>query len=222
MFTLDLHILLCYVFSMKNIAILISGSGTNMESLIKKSKNDNLELRFIVITDNKNAKGIEKAKALNIPVYILSNISKGAKMTSENDNELLKILNENNIDLILLAGFMRIINKTIIEKYKWKIINIHPSLLPSFKGKDAQKQAFEYGVKISGCTVHFIDTGIDTGPIIMQKSVDISQCQSIEDVKNTILEKEHELYYEVLKLIDVRGKFVVVGDEAIRVRKIER
>ncbi len=188
-----------------------------MQSIITKSKSNNLPINFIVITDNKNAPGIEKAKNLNVPIFILSNIQNGWKMTKENDNELLDILQKNNIDFILLAGFMKIINKNIIEKYMWKIINIHPSLLPSFKGKDAQKQAFEYGVKISGCTVHFIDTGIDTGPIIMQKAVDISNCKSIDEVKSKILEQEHEIYFESLKLLlsksySIIGRKVVFND----------
>jgi len=193
---------------MKNIAILISGSGTNMEHLISKSKKDNLNINFIVISDKKNIPGIQKAQRINIPVYTLSNMGKNARMTEENDNELLNILKNNSIDFILLAGFMRIINRRIIEKYKWKIINIHPSLLPSFKGKNAQKQAFEYGVKISGCTVHFIDSGVDTGPIILQRSVDISKCIDSNCVKKLILKEEHIIYYKALKKL-LNNKYTV-------------
>ena len=109
---------------------------------------------------------------------------------------------------------MRILPAQVIEEYRWRIINIHPALLPSFKGKDAQKQAFEYGVKISGCTVHFADTGIDTGPVIMQKSVDISHCKSVDEVKSAILVAEHETYYSAFRLL-IEGRLRVEGRKVI-------
>ena len=184
---------------MKHIAILISGSGTNMQSLIEKSIAEALPVDFIVITDNPNAMGIKKAKDMNIPVFILPEMKSGWRMSENDDKNLMNILIENNTDYILLAGYMRLLNKNIIEQYIFRIINIHPSLLPAFPGKDAQKQAFDYGVKISGCTVHFIDNGVDTGPIIEQKAVDISNCKSRDEVQERIIIEEHKLYFKVFK-----------------------
>ena len=184
---------------MKHIAILISGSGTNMQSLIEKSKAEALSVDFIVITDNPNAMGIKKAKDMNIPVFILPEMKSGWRMSENDDENLMNILIENNTDYILLAGYMRLLNKNIIEQYIFRIINVHPSLLPAFSGKDAQKQAFDYGVKISGCTVHFIDNGVDTGPIIEQKAVDISNCKSRDEVQERIIIEEHKLYFKVFK-----------------------
>ncbi|MEO0234099.1 MAG: phosphoribosylglycinamide formyltransferase [candidate division WOR-3 bacterium] len=183
----------------KRVAILISGRGSNMESLLVKSFEEKLQIDFLVISDNPDAEGLKKAEKFDVKTKVLKNLKKGWKIEDEGEVELLEILEDFSPDLILLAGFMRIIPIKIVEKYYLKIVNIHPSLLPSFKGKDAQKQAFEYGVKISGCTVHFVDRGVDTGPIIAQMCVDISDAKSVEDVSKKILEKEHQLYFEVMK-----------------------
>ncbi|MEO0237906.1 MAG: phosphoribosylglycinamide formyltransferase [candidate division WOR-3 bacterium] len=183
----------------KRVAILISGRGSNMESLLVKSFEEKLQIDFLVISDNPDAEGLKKAEKFDVKTKVLKNLKKGWKIEDEGEVELLEILEDFSPDLILLAGFMRIIPIKIVEKYYLKIVNIHPSLLPSFKGKDAQKQAFEYGVKISGCTVHFVDKGVDTGPIIAQMCVDISDAKSVEDVSKKILEKEHQLYFEVMK-----------------------
>ncbi|MEJ5307569.1 MAG: phosphoribosylglycinamide formyltransferase [candidate division WOR-3 bacterium] len=183
----------------KRVAIFISGRGSNMESLLVKSFEEKLPIDFLVISDNPDAEGLKKAEKFNVETKVLKNLKKGWKIEDEGEVELLEILEDFSPDLILLAGFMRIIPTKIVEKYYLKIVNIHPSLLPSFKGKDAQKQAFEYGVKISGCTVHFVDKGVDTGPIIAQICVDISDARSVEDVSKKILEKEHQLYFEVMK-----------------------
>lgn len=183
----------------KRVAILISGRGSNMESLLDKSFKEKLPINFLVISDNPDAEGLKKAEKFNVKTKILNDLKKGWKIENEGEVELLEILENFSPDLILLAGFMRIIPPKIVEKYYLKIVNIHPSILPSFKGKDAQKQAFEYGVKISGCTVHFVDKGVDTGPIIAQTCVDISDAKSVEDVSKRILEKEHQLYFEVMK-----------------------
>ncbi|MEO0304802.1 MAG: phosphoribosylglycinamide formyltransferase [candidate division WOR-3 bacterium] len=183
----------------KRVAILISGRGSNMESLLVKSFEEKLQIDFLVISDNPDAEGLKKTEKFDVKTKVLKNLKKGWKIEDEGEVELLEILEDFSPDLILLAGFMRIIPIKIVEKYYLKIVNIHPSLLPSFKGKDAQKQAFEYGVKISGCTVHFVDKGVDTGPIIAQMCVDISDAKSVEDVSKKILEKEHQLYFEVMK-----------------------
>lgn len=214
---LILTILLYYAktIPMKHIAILISGSGTNMQSLIKKSKTEELPVDFIIITDNPKAIGINKAKDMNIPVFILPDMKPGWRMSENDDKNLMNVLIENNTDYILLAGYMRILNKDIIEQYIFRIINIHPSLLPAFQGKDAQKQAFDYGAKISGCTVHFVDNGVDTGPILEQKAVDISKCNSRDEVQERIIIEEHKLYFEVFKNL-INRKYSIKSRNVIK------
>lgn len=202
---------------MKNIVILISGSGTNMESLIAKSRAQGMDVRFTVICDNPSAKGISRARKLGVETIIADRLSESPCMNSEDEEIFMDLLSGINPDFILLAGFMRIISAGIIEHYKNRIINIHPSLLPSFKGRDAQRQAFDYGVKVSGCTVHFIDSDVDTGPVIMQECVDISGLRSHEEVREKILRSEHILYFKALKLLlsgnyTIKGRRVIIDD----------
>lgn len=199
---------------MKNIAILISGTGTNMQALVKKAIADKVNADFHVISDNGNAGGLAKAEQLGIKTHVLKTTVPGWKMTEENTSELLMLLKMISAEYILMAGFMRILPERVINEYRWKIINIHPALLPSFKGKDAQKQAFDYGVKISGCTVHFADTGIDTGPVIMQKPVDISACSTVDEVKSEILTAEHDIYYKAFRLL-IDNNLIVKGNKVI-------
>lgn len=202
---------------MKSIVILISGSGTNMESLIAKSRSQGMDVRFTVICDNPSAKGISRARKLGVETIIADRLSESPCMNSEDEEIFMDLLSGINPDFILLAGFMRIISAGIIEHYKNRIINIHPSLLPSFKGRDAQRQAFDYGVKVSGCTVHFIDSDVDTGPVIMQECVDISGLRSHEEVREKILRSEHILYFKALKLLlsgnyTIKGRRVIIDD----------
>lgn len=199
---------------MNNIVILISGSGTNMESLITKSRAHGLDVRFTVICDNPAASGISRARKLGVETMIADRFSKSPYMNSEDERILMDLLARIKPDFILLAGFMRIVSTGIIEHYKHRIVNIHPSLLPSFKGRDAQKQAFDYGVKVSGCTVHFIDSGVDTGPVIMQECVDISGILSHEEVREKILEREHALYFKALRLL-LSGNYTIEGRRVI-------
>lgn len=199
---------------MKKIAIFISGTGSNMESLISKSRSADLDIDFLVVSDKPDAAGIERAKALGVKVHILPEASDSWRMSSMNEKFIADLLEKESVDFILLAGFMKIVSKKIIDKFKMKIINIHPSLLPSFRGKDAQKQAFEYGVKVSGCTVHFIDEEVDTGPIILQFPADISECKSADEVKNIILNIEHEAYFAALNII-LEGRWRIEGRRVI-------
>jgi len=183
---------------------------------LNKSLENKLDIEFIVISDNPNAEGLLIAERMGVRAIVLKESIKGCKLNEENANEIERIIEENNIYLMLLAGFMRIIPNKLIKKYPMKFINIHPSLLPSFKGKEAQKDAFDYGVKVSGCTVHFIDEGIDTGPIIMQRSVDISSASNAEEVKTLILKAEHNLYFEAMrglleKNYHIEGRRVIFG-----------
>ena len=195
-------------------AILISGRGSNMNAIL--SSHAQSELRNIqpcvVISNNNDAPGLKIAREkFHIPTEVL--IGHGKKGW-EYDKEIVSVLKNYGIfpsnGIICLAGYMRILSKEFVRRYKFRILNVHPSLLPSFKGLNAQKQAFDYGVKISGCTVHFIDDDVDTGPIIIQESVPIYESDTEEDLSNRILKIEHKLYPLAIKLFS-DGKLQLDG-----------
>ena len=174
---------------MKNLAIFASGNGSNFETIAKEIPVS------ILVCDNPNAKVIERAERLGIETYIVD--TKKSKELFE--TEILEKLKKHNIQFIALAGYMRLIGKTLLNAYENKIVNIHPSLLPSFKGTDGIKQAFEYGVKYTGVTVHYVDNGMDTGKIIAQSIVPIEEKDTIESLSYKIHKEEHILYVKVLK-----------------------
>jgi phosphoribosylglycinamide formyltransferase-1 len=154
----------------------------------------------VVISSKPNVPGLEKAKKLGIPIEVISNSATGWQY----DKNIVTILKDHQVKpqegLVCLAGYMRILSPEFINLFKMKILNIHPSLLPSFPGLHAQRQALEYGVKVTGCTVHFVDEGIDTGPIIAQSVVHVEDNDTEESLSNKILHKEHELYVDSVKL----------------------
>ena len=171
----------------------------------------------VVISNRKDAIGLEVAKNnFNIPTEIVqSNEKKGW----DYDKEIVSKLRSYNVlpsnGLICLAGYMKIISTEFVNEYKFRIMNIHPALLPSFRGLHAQKQALDYGVKVSGCTVHFVDDGVDTGPIILQQAVDVYTTDTEEDISNRILKLEHKLYPQAVKLfaenkLKVEGRKVII------------
>ena len=195
-------------------AILISGRGSNMNAIL--SSHAQSELRNIhpcvVISNKKDAPGLKIAREkFHIPTEVL--LGHGKKGW-EYDKEIVSVLKNYEIfpsnGIICLAGYMRILSKEFVRRYKFRILNVHPSLLPSFKGLNAQKQAFDYGVKISGCTVHFIDDDVDTGPIIIQESIPIYENDTEEDLSNRILKIEHKLYPLAIKLFS-DGKLQLDG-----------
>jgi phosphoribosylglycinamide formyltransferase 1 len=199
---------------MLNMAILISGRGSNMNAIL--SSHAQSELRNIqpcvVISNRKDAPGLKIAKEkFHIPTEVLLN---HGKKGWEYDKEIVSVLENYGVfpsnGIICLAGYMRILSTDFVRRYKFRILNIHPSLLPSFKGLNAQKQAFDYGVKISGCTVHLIDDDVDTGPIIIQESVPIYESDTEEDLSNRILKLEHKLYPIAIKLFS-DGKLLLDG-----------
>ncbi|MGB9856916.1 MAG: phosphoribosylglycinamide formyltransferase [Dictyoglomaceae bacterium] len=182
----------------KRLGILVSGRGTNLQALINAGRRKNYPAEVVVvISDNPNAFAIERAKRANIPVYVVQR--EEYKTKKEFEEKIKEILFSYNVDLVVLAGYMRIVGKTLLSAFPMKIINIHPSLLPAFPGLNAQKQAWEYGVKYSGCTVHFVDEGIDSGPIIGQKVVPVYDEDTPESLAERILKKEHILLREVVK-----------------------
>ncbi|MCK4890078.1 MAG: phosphoribosylglycinamide formyltransferase [Candidatus Aminicenantes bacterium] len=181
------------------IAILLSGRGSNFEAIYKNSiRKDSLFEIAVVVSDKSKAKGLKTAGDLGIPTHFIRPRDFSSK--DEYEKNLIELFETFKIDLICLAGFMRIISPTLIKKFPGRIINIHPSLLPLFPGLHAQKQALEAGAEISGCTVHFVDEGVDSGPVIMQASVGIEKDDSEESLSTRILIEEHRIYSEVIKL----------------------
>ncbi|WP_319508947.1 phosphoribosylglycinamide formyltransferase [uncultured Methanolobus sp.] len=193
-----------------NIAVLVSGRGSNLQSIIDNIENGYIKSATIsvVISDVGDAYALKRARDHGINDVFID--PSDFSNRQEYEKEILKVLEDNDVDLILLAGYMRLVGKDLIGAYRNRIINIHPALLPSFKGLHAQQQAFDYGVKVSGCTVHFVDEGMDTGPIIIQKCVPVLDTDTADDLAARILEQEHNIFPESVKLF-VEGKLKVEG-----------
>ena len=184
-----------------NLGILISGRGSNMLNLVNASQRGLINSKVkIVISNNKNSSGIDKAKRKNIKTKIIN--QKDYESKKDFENALTNTLKNQNVDLVCLAGFMSILSKKFLKEWHRKVINIHPSLLPSFRGKNAVKQALENRVKTAGCSVHFVDEGIDTGEIISQEKVPVSSNDDEETLGKKILKKEHVLYIKVIKELE--------------------
>ena len=180
-----------------NCAVFISGVGTNFNSILKNSLKKNFPVKVsLLISNNKKAFGLNYAKKNNINFKIID-----SKKTSLFEKKALKMLKLNNIKLICLAGFMKILSKNFIKKFKYKILNIHPSLLPKYKGLSTHKRAIENKEKYSGCTVHYVTSKFDSGKIISQKKVKINKKDSPNTLQKKILKQEHILYPETIKKI---------------------
>jgi phosphoribosylglycinamide formyltransferase-1 len=189
-----------YVVPMKtNIAVLISGSGTNLQSIIDKAETRYLPVEIkCVISDKYDAYGLERARKHGIPAYFVD--PKKYKTRQEHEDSVMAILERHEVELVVLAGYMRILTKHIINQYRNQIMNIHPALLPSFPGTDGYGDAWRFGVKVSGCTVHFVDEGCDTGPIIIQEVNFIRPDDTFDSFKARGLEIEHRVLPEAIKL----------------------
>lgn len=183
----------------KNIAVLISGSGTNLQSIIDKTESGYLPATIrCVISNRMDAYGLIRARNHNIPAYF---IDPGKfQKREEHEEEILKTLTEHEVELVVLAGYMLLLTPHFINRYKNRIINIHPALLPSFPGTDGYGDSWRYGVKVSGCTVHFVDSGCDTGPIILQGVNPIREDDTFESFKERGLSIEHDVLPEAIKL----------------------
>ncbi len=191
------------------IAVLVSGQGSNLRALIDNIKLGKLKAGIeVVLSDNFKANAINIALENGIPAVSLER--SGFSSRKQFEGKMIKILEGYSPDLIVLAGFMRILSKNFIRTFPRKIINIHPALLPAFPGLDSQNQALEYGVKISGATVHFVDEGVDTGPIIIQKSVRVNDTDSRDLLAAKILKLEHKMLTEAIELIR-KEKIVIIG-----------
>lgn len=185
-----------------------------MEAILKAIKRQKIPINpAVVISNNPDAMGLKIAQKMGIKTEVI--VSKNFEGTRwQYDQKIIKVLEKHKVTprngLVCLAGFMRIISPEFISKYKNRIINIHPAILPSFPGLHAQKQALDYGVKFSGCTVHFVDSGVDTGPIILQEIVPVLDSDTEETLSKRILSKEHKAYAKAVKLI-AEGKIKISG-----------
>ena len=182
---------------MKNIAVFASGNGTNFEAIVNAVEKGIIKDACvkILICDKSKAYAIERAKNHNIPTFVFN--AKNYNSKEEFETEIVKILDDLKIDLVCLAGYMRYIGKVLLDNYEGRIINIHPALLPSFKGAHGIQDAFDYGVKVFGVTVHFVDSGVDSGKIIMQRGFEYYG-DSVDEVEEKIHAIEHVLYVEAI------------------------
>ncbi len=189
---------------MKKISIFASGSGSNFQAIVEAVKKGELEADIaLLVCDKLGAYALERAKNEEIPSFVFN--AKGYDSKEAYELEILKNLQKHEVDFIVLAGYMRLIGKTLLDQFEGRIINIHPSLLPAFPGKDAIGQALRAKVKVSGVTVHFVDAGMDTGPIIAQKAIEISEQETKESLQTKIHKVEHELYPKVIQQLIKKG-----------------
>ena len=192
---------------MINIGVLASGRGTNLQAIIEAVKEGKIEGRIsVAISDNRDAFALKRAKQNNIETKYIN--FKNFKNREDYDKKIVEYLKKKDVDLVVLAGYMRILGSYFIKMYKNRIMNIHPALLPSFPGLHAQRQAVEYGVKVSGCTVHFVDEGVDSGPIILQKAVEVKDDDTEELLAERILKEEHQIYPQAIQLFS-QGRLII-------------
>ena len=194
---------------MKNLGILLSGRGSNFTAIATNVSGGKIpNARIAVVISNKaSADGIETAKKLNLTTAVVP--SKG-KDREVHDREVVGALKQHKVDLICLAGYMRLLSPWFVQQFPQRILNIHPSLLPSFPGLEAQQQAFAYGVKVAGCTVHFVDEELDHGAIIVQKTVPVLEMDDEHALAERILEQEHIAYTEAINFV-LQGNYDIVG-----------
>jgi len=197
---------------MKNLGILLSGRGSNFEAIADNVAAGNLDARIaVVISNHTDAPGIESARRRELCALVIP--SKG-KQREEHDREVVAALREHEVDLICLAGYMRLLSPWFVAQFPNRILNIHPALLPAFPGLEAQKQAFEWGVKVTGCTVHFVDADLDHGAIILQKAVRVLDTDDEHTLAARILEQEHIAYSEAIRIV-LEGKYRIEGRRVI-------
>lgn len=201
----------------KRIGVLLSGRGSNFEALadsVVAGRIPNAEIA-IVISNHEGAPGIERARARGIAAEVIP--SKGLERETY-DRQVVELLNRHKVDLVCLAGYMRLLSPYFVAAFPNRILNIHPSLLPSFPGLESQRQALEYGVKFAGCTVHFVDENLDAGPIILQAVVPVSDDDTEATLAAKILQQEHRIYTEAVNLV-LQGGYHVAGRRVIQTPK---
>jgi phosphoribosylglycinamide formyltransferase-1 len=201
---------------MKNLGILLSGRGSNFEAIARNLALGKIaDARIaIVISNRADAGGIAAARELGLAAVVIP--SKG-KAREDHDREVVAALQQHGVDLVCLAGYMRLLSPWFVKQFPHRILNIHPSLLPAFPGLEAQEQAFAYGVKVAGCTVHFVDEELDHGPIIVQKAIPVLDSDDEKTLAARILEQEHIAYSEAIDLV-LNREFRIVGRKFIAVK----
>lgn len=201
---------------MKRLGILLSGRGSNFEAIAKNCATGKLRAEIaVVIANREDAKGIETAEAMGLQTAVIP--SKGVPR-EDHDRRVAERLVAANVDVVVLAGYMRILTAWFIQQFPERILNIHPALLPAFPGLDAQHQAWEYGVKFSGCTVHFVDEKMDSGPVLAQAVVPVFDDDTSETLSARILAEEHRIYSEAIAFV-LEGSFRVEGRRVLRTAK---
>jgi phosphoribosylglycinamide formyltransferase-1 len=199
---------------MIRLAILLSGRGSNFAAIHDAIADRRLEAQIVAVISNRaDEPGIVKAREWCYTAHVIDN--REFPTRADHEREVLKVLAASRPDFIALAGYMRLLSTDFVAAFHHRILNIHPSLLPAFPGVDAQSQAIEHGVKISGCTVHFVDENLDAGPIIVQRSVPVLDTDTAESLSARILEQEHEAYVEALQLL-ASGDYRVEGRKVVR------
>jgi phosphoribosylglycinamide formyltransferase-1 len=187
------------------VGVLASGRGSNLQAILDRSIEGDIDVEVaVVISDVPDAHALERARAVGVPALHVPPGGFRTKLTPEAELRYIEVLEEHQVDVVALAGFMRILHDDFLTRYAGRVVNIHPALLPSFRGLHGQKQALEYGVKWSGATVHFVDAGVDTGPIILQAAVPVRDDDTEETLSARILEEEHRIYPEALQLLAER------------------
>ena len=199
---------------MKNLGILLSGRGSNFVAIADSIAAGRIPNACIgiVISNRADAPGLETARQRGLNALV---ISSNGKPREEHDREVAAALLESKVDLICLAGYMRLLSPWFVQQFPARILNIHPSLLPAFPGLEAQQQAFAYGVRVSGCTVHFVDEELDHGAIIVQKTVPVLDSDDEHTLATRILEQEHIAYTEAIKIV-LEGKFEIAGRRIVK------
>jgi len=198
----------------KRIGVLLSGRGSNFVALadsVAAGRIPDAEVA-IVVSNREGAAGIDKAKDRGIPTRVIP--SKGLEREPY-DRQVVAVLREHKVDLICLAGYMRLLSSYFVASFPNRILNIHPSLLPSFPGLESQRQALEYGVKIAGCTVHFVDENLDAGPIVLQAAVPVHDADTEVTLSERILAEEHRIYSEAVRIV-LEGKFKIAGRRVVQ------
>ena len=198
---------------MKKLGILLSGRGSNFQAIARNVQAGKIPAEIAIVISNKaDAQGLETARAMGLEAVCIP--SKGLKR-EEYDRRVVALLEQKQVDLVCLAGFMRLLSAWFVEQFPNRILNIHPALLPSFPGLDGQQQALEHGVKFSGCTVHFVDAGLDSGPIVAQAVVPVNDDDTLAALSARILSEEHRLYTEAINIV-LSGKFRIAGRRVMR------
>jgi phosphoribosylglycinamide formyltransferase-1 len=201
----------------KRLGLLLSGRGSNFEAIADHIDRGELDAEIAVVVSNVDqAPGLQKARQRGLEAIFLG--SKGAPR-EEYDRRVVSVLKEKSVDLVCLAGFMRLLSPVLVQAFPYRILNIHPALLPAFPGLEAQRQALEHGVKVSGCTVHFVDEGLDSGPIILQTVVPVLDDDTEEALAARILKEEHKLYSQAIHLV-LGGQFRIEGRRIIRTHQL--